>query len=1144
MKKILAGILAVICVMGSFSMCASPNSKSGISTAVTAAAADAETPEPGLNAGSYKYQYADTSMYTTKFTEVKIYADPETKKQLYTWKSSDGKFTYGVYKVEVTPVGEKVAVSTEYVVGITKANENVIDVDLSKPVDKDDQVVAYLNSLSDVELSSWNVGYLNASSFADSYLKTIKLDGVKYIGANTFDSCKYITDIEIPASVLYVGTGAFSKSGLKTLSVQNEMPVIPASLCDNTKLTKIEFAHPELIRKIEKSAFMASAVAEPFFMSDNYGKNVDKYELLEVGESAYENCTQIKSVVLTDNVVSCGIGAFRGCASITTLKSGKKLLGYDQECFKNCTALNDITFNDILICLGGGCFQGCTSLKKVTGIPETLGDWVYTDKKARKGYGMGEGVFSNCTGLVQCDLPEELTKIPAKTFYACSALTTLGFNSGSGGANILTVCTSAFEKCTSLLEAGFANAVVLEPNAYNGCSKLIEAKFPKATVIGGTEDAEATARGVIADSDLDLENNAMKSGGSTFADCSALTTVEIPSSKYIFPNSFKKCTSLINFKAGKCEIVGNYAMDSCTAIKEITLLSKQYGNAAPTKSNKTNGYTFNNCSAAEKITIDAKFLVDFPNKTPNGFFNGCSSLKNIVTENGDFSEVTVVSYKTFTGCSSLEEMDLKSVIIVEDDAFSGCSSLKKISSSANSLHAEDYGKNAFLNCSELKFKITGTISTIGDYAFKNSGITAVDLEGMQGGTVVIGTGAFTGCENLVSAKILSDSAAKFSIGTAVFANCPILKDVTYEGKIITSKMFQNCPKLTTVTTNAKNIKEYAFDGDTQLRMLKDVSDPTRSVIADEINAYAFNNCEALEVIPANKDTVLKGAGIFTNCKTIKKADVGMLTASIFSGCQSLSDVKMTGISEIPNSAFANCASLKSIDIAEMTNIGTSAFAGSGLTSVKLNNAQLINTSAFAGCNSLKSIDVVATTIGSKAFNKCEFLTDADLNVDKVMSGAFDGCASLRNVNFQSSGSHELAELSGSAFNNCSVLYELILTGDPKMGVKSVGYVNNKVNGDFVLVGNTGSSVEEYANNYKIAFKDINDFDLNARKLARNVPGDIDGNTVVSIADAVKLQSWLLGKPTPGIIGSNMDLTGDKRVDSFDMIAMRNKLTSK
>jgi hypothetical protein len=298
------------------------------------------------------------------------------------------------------------------------------------------------------------------------------------------------------------------------------------------------------------------------------------------------------------------------------------------------------------------------------------------------------------------------------------------------------------------------------------------------------------------------------------------------------------------------------------------------------------------------------------------------------------------------------------------------------------------------------------------------------------------------------------------------------------------------------------------------------------------------------VIPADKNTVLNGTGIFTNCSSIKSADVGMLTANIFSGCTNLSDVKLNGITEIPASAFAYCSSLEDIDIANMITIGNNAFVNSGLKSVKLDIAQNINTSAFANCNSLTSIDVVATNINAKAFNNCLFLENATLNVDKIGSSAFENCASLRNVTLQSSGSHKLNLIDSSAFSNCPVLYELIVEGSPKMSTKSVGFVSGKVNGDFVLVGEPGSTVETYANANKIAFVPIGEFDLNARKLARNVPGDIDGNTVISVADAVKLQSWLLGKPTPGIIGSNMDLDGDKRVDAFDMVAMRKKLVNK
>lgn len=1108
MKKTIAGILAFICVLSPLSGVWTPSGSS--STSIIMEASAEEDFQPHINASKYSYMYADTSLYTTKFTKIAIKDENNAN---YTWQSEDKKLTYGIYQVTVTPVGAKNAIESKYVVGIAKANENVIDIDLSSTIKEDDVVKAFLKN-KEIELSDWNIRYLAAKSFNNSYLKTINLEGVEYIDNSAFGSCKYITDVEIPASVKYVGSSVFSASGLKTLSVMNDMPVIPAELCMGTPITKITFAHPEYIHTIGKAAFKNSSVSAPLFMT-SYGNDVSGYENLTVGESAYENCTQIKNIEMPDNVVSLGVSSFRGCSSITSINCGTNLAGMDKEAFRSCTSLKDINFNDCLICIGGGCFQGCTSLVSISGIPETIVDWVYTNVSKGLGYGFGDGVFSGCTKLESCTLPVGLTKIPKNTFNSCTSFTTLAFNNSSDTKNIKTIGESAFNKCSS----------------------LVSADFPNATCIGGDlEDPKTTY--------FDKTKNELKSGGSAFAECSKLQKVNIPSSQYIFQNSFKNCKALTEFNAGKCKIVGNNALDGCSALKEITLLSDQYGNAAPTKSNTSNGFTFQNCSSAEKITIDAKFLVDFPNKTPNGFFNGCTNLSNIVTQNGDFSKVTVVSTKTFSGCAALTEMKFEDIRIVESDAFSNCTSLTRISADPNTpLNAEDYLKNAFLNCKNLKFAIQGNFSTIGEAAFKGSGVTAVNLEGMQGGTVVIGNNAFDNCVNLTDATVLSDSAAKFSIGTSVFANCPNLKTATYEGKIITTNMFNNCPSLEKVTTNAKNIKASAFNGDANLTIVADKNDPENSIIADEINEYAFRNCAALKVLPANKNTVLKGASIFANCASIPKAEVGMLTAGIFSGCSKLSDVTLENITSIPKSAFSGCTSLESIDIENMETIGANAFDGSGLKSVKLNGAQTVDTSAFANCANLAEIDVTADKINTKAFynsGTADGVTQkALLAVNTIGTNAFENCSTLNSVTIKSDDSHKLASLGASAFNNCKNLNTITINGNPTMGSKSVGFINNKVNAGFILVGDTGSTVNTYATNNNIKFRDASGFDPSTIV----VPGDANCDDTVDMSDIVLIMQALASPNKYGTSGTDKNHITTRGIENADVFDRGSGMTN-
>lgn len=1068
MIKTIAALAAILCVAGSMAVAGGvPFCKDNNNSAIVAYAADSAG---GKYADSYNYPYADTSVYTTKITQVKISLKDENNKTVdkSSWVADNGN-TYSIYKVVVTSLVDKKTVTNlqEYRIGIAKPMETNLDISMDEVIDVPAEVKDYVETTLKGEITGDTATVIASSALAGSYLKTIDLEGVEYIGTKAFSKCQYITEITIPESVKFVDKNAFENSGLKTLIVENEMPVIPESLCIGTKLTNIQFAHPEYIKEVSKSAFKSTPLGEPFF-SEWYGKDVSKYEDLIVDDSAFEGCTSIKSVKMPDNLVALGKSVFKGNTSLSNVVFGKNTIQADRECFRNCTALDSITFNTVLDSLGGGAFQGCTALKTLSGLPNTLHDWTPEDKT--EGRGFAGGVFADCTSLVSADLPASLTRIPENCFAGCNALKTV-YNAG----NIVKIKSGAFEGCKSLLEAVYMDVTEIEDEAFLNCSSMQTVSIPKVDIIGDS--------------------------------------------------AFKGCAKMERFEAGQCSSVGKHALDGCSAITSIKLLSDSYGD-----------YAFANCSKAETITFSTNKM----DKTPIGLFSGCSSL---TTVDGDISNISIIGKETFANCTSLENIDLPSLRIIEESGFMNCTSLKSISASENAIKAEDYGAKCFQNCTSLNVDVTGTISTIGANAFQKSGITNIDLNGMTGGTVVVGASAFADCPNLETAILLSENVADFSIGAGIFANCPIVQTIIYEGSVITNNMFKNCPLLTRVETNATTISTSAFENCTSLVEVDSrKSYPTAPIVAKEIAGAAFKNCSSLMFLPSNATTSFSGKEQFSGCSSITSAQTSLLTENMFYGCTSLSDVTIKGLVAIPKSAFQNCTSLKNINLKNFITIGESSFAGSGLISVEIDNAQTIDTGAFKDCKDLASINIGAKEIKKNAFANCLFLEKADVLAEIIGESAFSGCASLKELNLQTSDSRQLSSLGANAFLGCNVLYEIIVPGSPAMGNHALGFMTgSKVNPDFLLVGNVGSSVQEYATKNNIPFEDINTFDLNDRISKRNVKGDVDGNSIISTADLVKLEDWLSGKQTTGIFGSNTDLNDDGRCDSFDLLLLRQKV---
>ena len=135
MKKTIAAVLALMCVFGAGAVMPqyTQNTVSSVVALTAHAATVTEIVLPGINAGKYKYQYADTSVYTPT---IKMVADTE-------W-TDDNKNTYAIYEVttkhnemQKDDKGNEKIVSvtdfTEYHIGLKAINNNTHDVTANAP---------------------------------------------------------------------------------------------------------------------------------------------------------------------------------------------------------------------------------------------------------------------------------------------------------------------------------------------------------------------------------------------------------------------------------------------------------------------------------------------------------------------------------------------------------------------------------------------------------------------------------------------------------------------------------------------------------------------------------------------------------------------------------------------------------------------------------------------------------------------------------------------------------------------------------------------------------------------------------------------------------------------------------------------------
>ena len=251
-----------------------------------------------------------------------------------------------------------------------------------------------------------------------------------------------------------------------------------------------------------------------------------------IGNSAFEQCASLISIDIPANVETIGTAVFWGCSSLTTVTFEKgsqlKTIGGGSSyygAFSYCTALTSIEIPASVETIGASAFKGCSKLATVTFEKESQLKTIGGGYSEPNYY----GVFSDCTALTSIEIPASVETIEAAAFKDCSSLTSIEIP-----ASVETIKASAFKGCSSLTSIEIpASVETIKASAFKGCSSLATVTFENGSQL------------------KTIEGGYPSSG--TFADCTALTSIEIPASvETIEAAAFKGCSSLatVTFEKG------------------------------------------------------------------------------------------------------------------------------------------------------------------------------------------------------------------------------------------------------------------------------------------------------------------------------------------------------------------------------------------------------------------------------------------------------------------------------------------------------------------------------------------------------------------------------------------------------------------
>ena len=468
---------------------------------------------------------------------------------------------------------------------------------------------------------------------------------VTELSSSSFNDCTNLISVTIPGSVTSIGLGAFSGC------VSLESMTTPFVGAEAGKTAEDTYQYPFGYIFGESYYTGGTAVRQTYYGSSTSSTTSTTYYIPSSLRSvtvtggnilygAFDNCSILTSVTLSDSMTSIGERAFGGCSSLETLTVAEGNAVYHSA--GNCI-IETATKTLIVGCKGSV-------------IPD---DGSVTS--------IGWGAFFNCTTPTSIVIPNSVTSIGDHGFHGC---TSLSITIGNG---VTSIGDSAFDSCTSLTSVTIGNSVTsIGDGVFMGCDSLTSIHYTGDMVswLEKTWHSKVMSSGRMlyiggnkVEGELVIPNGIASIPSYAFAYQTGITSVAIPDSvTSIGARAFDNCKSLTSIVIpDSVTSIGDYAFRGCTSLTSVTI-----GDGVTSIGN----YAFRDCTAeiiwggTPTITAIGSYafagyagtsitIPDSVTSIRNYAFSDCTSLTSVTFEDTSGWQVsTSLNFSSYTELSS------------------------------------------------------------------------------------------------------------------------------------------------------------------------------------------------------------------------------------------------------------------------------------------------------------------------------------------------------------------------------------------------------------------------------------------------------------------------------------------------------------
>ena len=476
-----------------------------------------------------------------------------------------------------------------------------------------------------------------------------------------------------------------------------------------------------------------------------------------IGNSAFFECTSIRSIRIPSKVQNIEYSAFTDCRKLVEIINDSSINIIAGDGYNNggigCYTLEVHTGDSKIVNENGYLFYSCNGQNYLIGYVGESAVITLPESYNGADYAIKDYAFYNDTTVSEITINAGVRVIPRYAFEECIGLTKLKIT-----AYVEDIEPFAMS-CPNLISIELGenkDLKNLSANAFRGCSALESLSLP---FLGSESNGYGTSclSYLFMSVPSSLREVAITGGDAVadyaFYNCSSITKITLPDGiKSIGNNAFYGCSSLTEVNVSDSVVsLGDSAFSGCSSLIEINI---------PSGITYIPNGAFNGCSSLTSVTIPESVI-----GIGGSAFLDCLGLTSItIPEN-----VKSIDYAAFFGCYNLVEVINKSSLVFEE----GSSSYGGVAVYAIEVHN---GDSKIVNDNGFLFYTYEGTSYLFAYAGNDTALVLPESEG--GGSYVIFRSAFHNAKGMTSIVI---PTCVTKIGDSAFYYSELLTDVYYCG---------------------------------------------------------------------------------------------------------------------------------------------------------------------------------------------------------------------------------------------------------------------------------------------------------------------------------------------------------------------------